>query len=242
MAEVPWLSHEGVGIACFTTGFIQPWQGELAGALEDFTVVDAAVGEGYPDIGRMMLVFTAAALRNQGRDAALPQLEAVAMRIGEGDNRAVPIGSFRTAALARIAEMRGHAEEAFELAARLVGVAPLPMASAIVAGICRRLGNPELAQDLADNAHGQSVAPYTRAYALLIGALLACETGASENPAATLTSREREVLAYLRTPMTTAEIAAKLSVSVNTLKTHQRSIYRKLQASNRREAIGIAPY
>lgn len=302
MAEVPWLSHEGGGIACFTTGFIQLWQGELAGALEDFTVVDAAVGEGYPDIGRMMLVFTAAALRNQGRDAALPKLEAVAMRIGEGDNRAVPIGSFRTAALARIAEMRGHAEEAFELAARLVGVTPLPMASAIVAGICRRLGNPELAQALADNANGESVAPYTRAYALLIGALLAweradnaqahrlleeslalaapesvrypfldnadqtcrellgahssrtaypdflaecllaCETDASENPAVTLTSREREVLAYLRTPMTTAEIAAKLSVSVNTLKTHQRSIYRKLQASNRREAIGIAPY
>ncbi|MDY6999617.1 MAG: helix-turn-helix transcriptional regulator [Actinomycetota bacterium] len=47
------------------------------------------------------------------------------------------------------------------------------------------------------------------------------------------------MLAFMRTPMTTGEIAAKLSVSVNTLKTHQRSIYRKLRVRNRREAVGL---
>ena len=39
--------------------------------------------------------------------------------------------------------------------------------------------------------------------------------------------------------MTTADIAARLSVSVNTLKTHQRAIYRKLGVANRREAVGF---
>lgn len=37
--------------------------------------------------------------------------------------------------------------------------------------------------------------------------------------------------------MTMRDIADKMEISVNTLKTHQRSIYRKLGAVNRREAI-----
>lgn len=50
------------------------------------------------------------------------------------------------------------------------------------------------------------------------------------------------MLAFLRTPMTMQEIADKLSVSVNTLKTHQRAIYRKLGAANCGvEAIARAP-
>ncbi|MCI4675335.1 response regulator transcription factor [Candidatus Mycolicibacterium alkanivorans] len=52
-----------------------------------------------------------------------------------------------------------------------------------------------------------------------------------------LTAREQDVLAFLRTPMTAAEIASRFSVSVNTVKTHQRAIYRKLGVANRREAI-----
>lgn len=297
----PWLSHEGGGITYFTMGFVHLWRGDLADALDDFTAVDAAVGSGYPDIGRMMLVFVAAALRNHSVDIPLAHMEAVAARIGQGDNRAVPMGSFRTAALARIAEVQGRTTEAFELAATLVEVTPLPMASAMVAGICRRLGNADLAQVLANNAEGESVPAYTRAYAALIGALLAWERAehaqahrlleeslalaapesvrypyldnadsacrellgahssqtaypdflaecliaceaAQTQPSEALTAREREVLAYMRTPMTAVEIAAKLSVSVNTLKTHQRAIYRKLQVSSRRAAIGLVPH
>ncbi|GLB68365.1 helix-turn-helix transcriptional regulator [Arthrobacter mangrovi] len=55
-----------------------------------------------------------------------------------------------------------------------------------------------------------------------------------------LTERELEVLAYMRSMMTAAEMAEALYVSVNTVKTHQRSIYRKLGASGRREALTIA--
>jgi LuxR family maltose regulon positive regulatory protein len=48
------------------------------------------------------------------------------------------------------------------------------------------------------------------------------------------------VLGYLPTMFKSAEIAADLFVSVNTVKTHQRAIYRKLGAANRREAVDQA--
>lgn len=56
----------------------------------------------------------------------------------------------------------------------------------------------------------------------------------------TLTDREREVLAYMRSVMTAAEIADALFISVNTVKTHERSIYRKLGAAGRRDALKTA--
>ena len=55
-----------------------------------------------------------------------------------------------------------------------------------------------------------------------------------------LSSRELAVLRELRTTRSTAEIAAALFVSVNTVKSHQRSIYRKLGVRGRREALQIA--
>ena len=52
-----------------------------------------------------------------------------------------------------------------------------------------------------------------------------------------LTDRERELLAYLPTRMTNAELAARFFVSVNTIKTHMAHIYRKLDAPNRSAAV-----
>jgi LuxR family maltose regulon positive regulatory protein len=52
-----------------------------------------------------------------------------------------------------------------------------------------------------------------------------------------LSAREREVLRYLPTMLTTSEIAVELYVSVNTIKSHTRSIYRKLGASRRQAAV-----
>jgi LuxR family maltose regulon positive regulatory protein len=52
-----------------------------------------------------------------------------------------------------------------------------------------------------------------------------------------LSSRERAVLRYLPTLMSNTEIAGELFLSVNTVKTHLRSIYRKLGATRRREAV-----
>ncbi|HWI01867.1 MAG TPA: LuxR C-terminal-related transcriptional regulator [Propionibacteriaceae bacterium] len=52
-----------------------------------------------------------------------------------------------------------------------------------------------------------------------------------------LTEREESILKWLTTTMTMAEIATELYVSTNTVKTHVAAIYRKLEATNRREAI-----
>jgi len=40
--------------------------------------------------------------------------------------------------------------------------------------------------------------------------------------------------------LTAGEIAGELKVSVNTIKAHMRSIYRKLDAARRREAVSRA--
>jgi LuxR family maltose regulon positive regulatory protein len=52
-----------------------------------------------------------------------------------------------------------------------------------------------------------------------------------------LTEREHVVLRYLTSTLSTAEIAAELYLSVNTIKTHQRVAYRKLGATSRRDAV-----
>jgi LuxR family maltose regulon positive regulatory protein len=54
---------------------------------------------------------------------------------------------------------------------------------------------------------------------------------------ASLTSKEHEVLEYLAELLTTEEIANSMYVSVNTVRSHVRSILRKLSASRRNEAV-----
>lgn len=52
-----------------------------------------------------------------------------------------------------------------------------------------------------------------------------------------LSEREREVLEHLSAMESTAEIASEMFISVNTVKTHLKSIYRKLSATHRGEAV-----
>ena len=54
-----------------------------------------------------------------------------------------------------------------------------------------------------------------------------------------LTPREREVLNLIATRATDKEIAAQLSLSVHTVKSHVRSILSKLHAVNRRHAAQL---
>jgi LuxR family maltose regulon positive regulatory protein len=52
-----------------------------------------------------------------------------------------------------------------------------------------------------------------------------------------LSNRERDVLRRVGEMLDTADIAAEMYISVNTVKTHLKSIFRKLGASDRREAV-----
>ena len=52
-----------------------------------------------------------------------------------------------------------------------------------------------------------------------------------------LSERELEVLRLLRTELSGPEIASKLIVSLNTLRTHTKNIFNKLGVNNRRAAV-----
>ena len=52
-----------------------------------------------------------------------------------------------------------------------------------------------------------------------------------------LTEREREVLRHASGLLRTAEIASELDISIHTVKTHLRNVYRKLAATRRGEAV-----
>ena len=52
-----------------------------------------------------------------------------------------------------------------------------------------------------------------------------------------LTERELEVLRHVSDMLSTAEVASEMYISINTVKTHLKSIYRKLAVSHRREAV-----
>jgi LuxR family maltose regulon positive regulatory protein len=66
------------------------------------------------------------------------------------------------------------------------------------------------------------------------------QTGKVPNPVILLSRREKEVLTGLSQGLTREEIAGLFSISVNTVKSVIRSIYNKLGAVNRADAIRIA--
>lgn len=77
--------------------------------------------------------------------------------------------------------------------------------------------------------------------ALVARLLVAEETAPAPRASAwDLTPRERDVLACLRSSLTSDEIAGSLFLSINTVKTHMRAIYRKLGVDGRRSAVRVA--
>ena len=61
-----------------------------------------------------------------------------------------------------------------------------------------------------------------------------------EGPLGSLTDREWEVLRRMQQGMSTAEMAAELFVSAVTVRSHVSAILRKLQVSNREDAVRLA--
>lgn len=60
---------------------------------------------------------------------------------------------------------------------------------------------------------------------------------APEQPASPLSAREQEVLAYLALGRSNKEIAGQLTISEHTVKFHLASLFQKLEASSRSQAI-----
>jgi LuxR family maltose regulon positive regulatory protein len=59
----------------------------------------------------------------------------------------------------------------------------------------------------------------------------------SDSTGSELSTRELEILRYLPTMLRASDIGAVLHLSVNTVKAHLRSIYRKLGVSGRQAAV-----
>jgi LuxR family maltose regulon positive regulatory protein len=70
--------------------------------------------------------------------------------------------------------------------------------------------------------------------------ILATVPATGPDPTDALTEREQALLTELPSMRTAEEIASTMFVSVNTVKTHLRGIYRKLGVSHRRDAISVA--
>jgi LuxR family maltose regulon positive regulatory protein len=64
--------------------------------------------------------------------------------------------------------------------------------------------------------------------------------GRRRQPAQELSDAERRILRLLATDLSLREIGRELYLSTNTVKTHTRSIYRKLGVSSRAQAVAAA--
>ena len=136
---------------------------------------------------------------------------------------------------ALVSEAAGHRQQAGEMLANAIATAaPEGIRRPFVSLAGGRLVPLIARQSLMTGEHASFVADLLR----LMGA-----TGpkdATPGDITTLSDRETEVLRYLTTMLTAAEIGEELGVSVNTIKAHMRAIYRKLGTQRRRQAVSRA--
>ncbi|MFL6074352.1 MAG: LuxR C-terminal-related transcriptional regulator [Mycobacteriales bacterium] len=165
--------------------------------------------------------------------AALTELEPVLALPAPAAPLDVLVYAWLTAAVAhRRLRAAGRVEECLDRALRLA--APEDLIGVFVAG------GPEVRGLLIGHTSASGEHAAFRHRLLAAFEQRATAVRAVEQPLEPLTDRELTVLRYLPTLMGTGEIAADLYVSVNTVKTHLKNIYRKLNASSRREAVSKA--
>jgi LuxR family transcriptional regulator, maltose regulon positive regulatory protein len=146
----------------------------------------------------------------------------------------------------RIDEAKIDAGRATALAERLVDFAPWYEIEIRIV-LCRTaLRLSDLADARAQIAHASRLLRRSPDAAVLhewldeLGLRAGAATGRSNGDRWALTTAELRVLQFLPTHLSYPEIAARLNVSANTVKTHTRAVYRKLDASSRGEAVAQA--
>jgi LuxR family transcriptional regulator, maltose regulon positive regulatory protein len=148
----------------------------------------------------------------------------------------------------RITEARSELERAAALARRGVGVVELAYVLVTLGELLRELGERSAARELALEARALLSAapePGTRVPRLLAQAearlrLVVRPSGSGSVVTDELTAREQAVLRMLPSGLSAREIGSELGISRDTIKTHTKSIYRKLGASSRRDAVARA--
>lgn len=85
--------------------------------------------------------------------------------------------------------------------------------------------------------HVTASRPVAGAYATTLLSLLSPDSPSQIPPQHPLSPRELELLRYLAQGMTNRQIAEQMIVSLNTVKTHSRRLYNKLDVNNRSQAV-----
>jgi LuxR family transcriptional regulator, maltose regulon positive regulatory protein len=164
-----------------------------------------------------------------------------------------PMVALPFAAAAELRSRRGDVDDATTALRQGLGLVtrvtdPSPWYEAecriLLARAALRLGAPGDAAELLGEAGGAlDRAPDAQVLrAWLNEALAEVDRALNATPGAewSLTSAEIRVLRYLPSHLSFREIAERLFVSPNTVKTHARGIYRKLGVSSRAHAVDLA--
>jgi LuxR family maltose regulon positive regulatory protein len=154
----------------------------------------------------------------------------------------------------RVSEQRGELtnalpamERAVELSRRGAGRTELAYALLSLARLRHSQGDLEGARELLNRARG--IADRCPDPGVLEAMLVRVERAARRIPARAgprpyvdqeLSDRELAILRLLPSELSQRDIGAALYISLNTVKTHTRGIFRKLDASNRQEAVARA--
>lgn len=145
----------------------------------------------------------------------------------------------------RVSEARSELERAAALARRGVGLVELAYVLVTLGELLRELGDRRAARELVLEARellSSAPEPGTLVPRLVAQAesrlrLVLHASGARSAVTDELTAREQAVLLLLPGGLSAREIGSELGISRDTIKTHTKSIYRKLGASSRRDAV-----
>jgi LuxR family maltose regulon positive regulatory protein len=239
--------------AWMTLGVARHWQGrpaEARAALERAARVGLATGS-HPAaliaLGRLAVI----TLDEEGPEAGLAAARTAVAHAEEHGMADYPHAGAAHVALGRALLDHGRVDEAEEPLLRALAVSRRGRArltemevEVALARLRRAQGRPaEARAHLARAREGLAGCPDPGVLPSLLaraGAARGPAPAGGDGPGAELTARELALLALLPTGLSQREIASRLYVSPNTVKTHLRGVYRKLGAAGRAEAVARA--
>ncbi|MCP2335740.1 response regulator [Actinomadura rupiterrae] len=106
--------------------------------------------------------------------------------------------------------------------------------------LLKRVDGPELVRRLEEVARGETVVDPTLAGRMVVTAARLTRGEFWPGADRGLTQRESEVLSLLVTGLSNRAIATRLVLSEETVKSHLRALYRKLEVTDRSAAVAVA--
>jgi len=232
-----------------SVGMALAWAGRLADARRTLEIarqraaVDAVTSVDVLAWIYLALAEAEAGTRIAARDAADRALESARQRGLTGYQRLAIAHVVRAATATDPAAAASDVDRALELARRPLGALDAGYVHAVAADVRLTAGAPDgadllqHAQEIADRCPDPGVLG-SRLRRIRDRHRLAQSAPTSmPGPVEPLTDRELAVLRLLPGRLSQRQIAAELFVSLNTVKTHSRGIFRKLAARDRRHAV-----